>query len=701
MTYLLSSADVSRSLALADPDLSQRGNVPHRVEPQDSSKKTLRGVEKSAKPIFGGPIFAALVFSVKTFGAAVLALFISFWLGLDEPYWALLTVFIVAQPDSGLVLAKGFYRLLGTAAGILITTALVFGLAQYGELFIASLALWIGVCSFAARGTRNFASYGFQLAGYTAAIVGLPAALNTSGAYTLIVARSTEITLGIVCAGLASRLIFPSELAPKLIALALQLFQRVDRFAELAMDPAAGREQLTSEREGLARDFGALETIRASLFFESAEARLMLDAPLRDAVHVAVDVCAIAEAASAHPDPDLEDSPSPASSPTNADRASPESAKTIFALRHTAAALALTHARVRLEECAAALAKGEILSTPIPAAPLWSDPLTAVLTGIRSALAVIIAAAFWFVTAWPSGPTAVVLAGVACTLLAPYPRPEKITAAAGATILAFAVPLFVTQICLLPYASDIFSMAALLAPYLLTCAFIIAHPSIGPLGLLSAVYLAISTHIDNNNAESYDGTAFLNTSLAIVLGFGVSVILFATFFPETPHWATRRFFRQVGAHLSWLAAAPRPVFSAFDFGICEQLASTLARVKDEPALARNCLLEGATGLSSGWAIERLRIGMVASRQAAGVSAEISKLLAGLSRLYFRPSRARVTRSAWEARIVSRRLLATARAADKPTDSETLLVLAVACETLRSNLMKTRTPPREKRNVHRD
>ena len=108
------------------------------------------------------------------------------------------------------------------------TTALVFGFAQYGELFIASLAAWIGVCSFAARGTRNYSAYGFQLAGYTAAIVGLPAALNTSGAYTLIVARSTEITLGIVCAGLVSRLIFPVHLAPKLIALASQLFHRVD-----------------------------------------------------------------------------------------------------------------------------------------------------------------------------------------------------------------------------------------------------------------------------------------------------------------------------------------------------------------------------------------------------------------------------------------------------------------------------------------
>ena len=144
---------------------------------------------KDARPAFDAPVLAALVFSVKTFAAAMLALYISFWLGLDEPYWALLTVFIVAQPDSGLVLAKGFYRLLGTAAGILVTTALVFALSQYGELFIASIAA--------------FASYGFQLAGYTTAIVGLPAALNPHGAYSLIVARTTEITLGIGCAVLA------------------------------------------------------------------------------------------------------------------------------------------------------------------------------------------------------------------------------------------------------------------------------------------------------------------------------------------------------------------------------------------------------------------------------------------------------------------------------------------------------------------
>ena len=84
----------------------------------------------------------ALIFAVKTFAASLLALYVAFWAGLDDPRWAFLTVYIVSQPDSGLVLAKSFYRILGTIAGLLVAIALVFGLAQYGELFVAALAIW-------------------------------------------------------------------------------------------------------------------------------------------------------------------------------------------------------------------------------------------------------------------------------------------------------------------------------------------------------------------------------------------------------------------------------------------------------------------------------------------------------------------------------------------------------------------------------
>ena len=150
----------------------------------------------------------------------------------------------------------------------------------------------------------------------------------------------------------------------------------------------------------------------------------------------------------------------------------------------------------------------------------------------RSALAVLITSAFWFATAWPNGPVAVVIAAVACSLIASLEQPDKISMAAAGTVLVAAVPAFVTEFYLLPLAVDFPSMAVALAPLTLTCAFIIAQPRIGPLGLLSAVYFAFTSNIDN--VMTYDAAGFLNTSLAILLGIAVAVVLFATFFPETP-----------------------------------------------------------------------------------------------------------------------------------------------------------------------
>src|SRR6202795_4863263 len=79
-------------------------------------------------------------FALKTYAAGMLALYLAFWLGLDDPRWALLTVYVVAQPDSGMVLAKSFYRLLGTIAGLLVSIGLVFTVAQEGVLFLSAMA---------------------------------------------------------------------------------------------------------------------------------------------------------------------------------------------------------------------------------------------------------------------------------------------------------------------------------------------------------------------------------------------------------------------------------------------------------------------------------------------------------------------------------------------------------------------------------
>jgi len=58
-----------------------------------------------------------VIFSIKTFLAAMLAYFIAIRFGLPRPFWAVATVYIVAHPLSGAIPSKSVYRLIGTMIG--------------------------------------------------------------------------------------------------------------------------------------------------------------------------------------------------------------------------------------------------------------------------------------------------------------------------------------------------------------------------------------------------------------------------------------------------------------------------------------------------------------------------------------------------------------------------------------------------------
>jgi uncharacterized membrane protein YccC len=641
-----------------------------------------------------------LVFSFKTFAASLLALFIAFWAALDDPRWAVLTVFVVSQPDSGLVVAKSFYRMLGTVAGVLVSIALVFAFAQYGELFLASLAAWIAFCCFAARTARNFASYGFQLAGYTVAIVGLPAALEPSGAYPLIVARFTEISLGIACAALVSRLVFVRELRPKVVALVHDLTRRADHFAALAIDPAADRECIADERAQLTKDFVAVEEMQQSAFFESADARLRYNAQreLRDA---AVELCAVAEGATARR---VGPVPHPATTRLrglicDANDTPAGNGAVVSTLVRAADDQAVARARARLRQSVTAFERGEDLPEPDAADVFWPDPVGAALSAIRAVLAIAITSAFWFATAWPNGPTAVVVAAIVCTLFATMQQPDKIALACAATVLVAAAPVFVTQFYFIPVAVDFLSLAVALAPLLLTSGYILAQPGIGPLGMLSAVYFTYASSI--NNVMSYDAVAFFNSSFAVLVGIGVGGVLFAAFFPETPAYASRRFRRQILLHLSRLASARRPDVRSYERALCEQLWTILARLKDEHAGAHECLARAVAGLSAGQAIGRLRTAIDAGTLAPAIATKGSDLLDRLSRILLHPSPAKFVQAAWAARALRRDALAAARVTNTPEEIEALGDVLVGSESLRSDLMRARVLMQEDRNVLRN
>src|SRR6201987_5414985 len=151
------------------------------------------------------------IYMFKAITAALLALFVGMKLDLPQPRTAMTTVFVVMQPQSGMVLAKSFYRICGTLIGLVVMLALLGLFSQQPELFMISTALWVGICTAGAARNRNFRSYGFVLAGYTAALIGIPASQHPDGAFLSALTRVAEVLLGIVCAGAVSALVFPEH----------------------------------------------------------------------------------------------------------------------------------------------------------------------------------------------------------------------------------------------------------------------------------------------------------------------------------------------------------------------------------------------------------------------------------------------------------------------------------------------------------
>jgi uncharacterized membrane protein YccC len=226
-----------------------------------------------------------------------------------------------------------------------------------------------------------------------------------------------------------------------------------------------------------------------------------------------------------------------------------------------------------------------------------------------------------------------------------------------------------------------------LAPLMLTCGFIMAQPRIGALGLLSAVYFAFASNIDN--VMIYDAAAFLNSSLAVLVGIAVAVVLFATFFPETPAYAGRRFCRQLFVHLGRLTSAYSrgSAFRCYQRALFEQLGATLARLKDEPKIAHKCLTGAVASLSAAQAIGRMKSSLDGAAIAPRIADECSRLLARLSQTLRNPSDWKCIRRIGEARALGRDALAAAIGSAEPAEIAALSGIVVGCAVLGSDLMR--------------
>jgi uncharacterized membrane protein YccC len=518
----------------------------------------------------------ASIFAAKTTAAGLFALLVAFTFNLDQPYWALLTVFIVSQPQqSGLVLAKSFYRIIGTVIGAAVALLLVGLCAQERVLFLGGLALWIGLCTFGSQYARNWAAYSFVLSGYTVAIVGIPGALDAGNAFIIAVGRVTEISLGIIVAATVSYVVFPSSLAGSLRQAVAGARAGLADYA-VALFGAGDTAPLRAKLLGQAIE---IENLRASAVFEDRDIRdrsnslRLLDAALINAVDIAQLLRPALDALG----------PTAGSTLTGVVETIAEATAAIKAWRSGAIGAAelgrrFVRARARLplvrELCrdpsapdevvirrAAAVARLREFFTALTAyadafevfvsgqrptmRPIGfarsNDPVGALWTGLRAALAVFLVSGFWILTNWPQGSTAAVLGAVATARLATMAPAVPIAIGATVIFALSAIPAFIIVEVLLPLANGFAMFALAVAPMLFLCALLMAHKKTLLIGYLSALLFASTGQFLDRMV--YDPVGFINTSIAAVIAAATAMVLWAVVTPATPEAARRSFGR--------------------------------------------------------------------------------------------------------------------------------------------------------------
>ena len=82
-----------------------------------SSRPRLARLDASQWLRAGRWLTPKLLFGLHLWVSVCLALYIAFWLELDNAYWAGTSAAIVCQPHLGASLRKGWYRMIGTVIG--------------------------------------------------------------------------------------------------------------------------------------------------------------------------------------------------------------------------------------------------------------------------------------------------------------------------------------------------------------------------------------------------------------------------------------------------------------------------------------------------------------------------------------------------------------------------------------------------------
>ena len=661
------------------------------------------------------------IFALRTTAAGLLALYIALALGLEEPQWAIMTVFIIAQPFTGMVLAKGFYRVLGTAVGVVVGAGLVQLLQGNGTAFCLAMALWLSVCTFVSGLLRDNRSYGAVLAGYTAGVVAYPAFDEPQLVMQLATARFTEISLGLICAGVTGALILPRPVRPML---RLRLRTCLAEMARYSAGALRGEDEaaLDDLHRQLIADSQMLDTLRAYAVVEAPVLRRrnrlvrrligdMLSAmssartirahvrpdetplrPLLLQVAAAFEEIARQRAALERPGPWLE--PLRAAEAAIAGRqaqlqggsdADVASAALLGALAE------LVSATMHAIAAFGVFVTGKGGETRPPTkAPLavHRSPKLAFRNSVRTAIAVLALSALWQLSGWREGAGMVAVVAAITSLfgtrLNAYDLSLRFLRGT-----AYAVPLaFLTGHLLLPRLPGFWDLAAVVTPILVVAGLAMARTSLVAVATGFAVmYLAL---LNPRSVMVYDPDGFAVLAIAVMAGLAVCVLVLKLVLPPRPGDEIQQLIGAIRTDLARLCVEQRrPAKLVFESRMYDRVNQLLPRLELVGPHADEVLDGSLAALTLGLEIVRLRGRRQDRPLSTGAQGLLDDMLARLSKLLSEPGADKAASDlAAQMRTTAETLAGTAavRPADQALATPHLLVEAAALRLMAAALV---------------
>jgi uncharacterized membrane protein YccC len=534
-----------------------------------------------------------LLFGLRMWASVCLALFVAFWLDLDNPFWAGTSAAVVCQPQLGASLRKGWFRMVGTVIGATMVVVLTACFPQDRVAFLGLLALWGSLCVFLATLFRNFASYAASLAGYTAVIIAADVLGSTGGpsdeVFMVAVWRTTEICIGIACAGVVLAGTNLSGAPRRLAAALVDVAADIAGGLSLALAGPDAVDTRTQRRELIRRVIALDPTIDQALG-ESSQMRY--HAPtLQSAVNglfKALDGWReIAAHQSRHHDaidrheqettlrelaPEL-GAASPArwiDDPVAQRHLCEKGVQTLLALpARTPSLRLLADETARVLEGLSQALDGLALLVDAPRTlhpgrrrfwPVVPDLLPPIINAARACLVIGAVEMFWAMTGWPNGASAIVFVATVILLLSPkgdlaYPGAILVALGIAGAIVCAAVMKFTV----LPALHTFPAFCAGIGLFYMPAGFAVAHVrKPAALSVLSGIATYFMPLLSPTNEMSYDTTQFYNTALATIVGCSVVPVALRLMPPLSPALRAKRLLALSLRDLRRVAIGPKP-----------------------------------------------------------------------------------------------------------------------------------------------